>query len=399
MATDDLRHLRVLELSDSIAGGICGLEFALLGANVVRVEGPGFGLRHLEPDEENLASALFNTLHRNKEFIEVHGDTRDESVLAPWMSAADIVVVDLENDHSVREWALDLLSRYARVGVVCDRTISELPAASADELIWQAQSGFMRYLGELDGEPLRVGADIAETTTGQLMFAGALAAHYRVTFDDLTAEQALRRPPCIVSVSGIDALLWMKSVPLAAQSDPDSWQGFILQAPYRAPDRGWALKDGWVSFDFPEGSRDAWIQFVQWLGLGELVGNPDYDDWRSTLGLGDRRHDLGAVYAGPLAERTVAEAIEAIGAVGGVCVPFHDHDSLLADAQVRGWVGWEYSSSQETDFDLRFMTSPIALSTALDRTTGRLNEPGHPYRPASNNGDPFSIGFGDKSDA
>src|SRR3546814_3363682 len=92
---------------------------------------------------------------------------------------------------------------------------------------------------------------------------------------------------CRVSLLG--SLLSLKTILLAAQSDPDQWAGFHLNGPHWPPDIGWETADGQVTFDFRHGQREGWAAFCRAVGLDRLLDDPEYEDWRSTIYIGDRK--------------------------------------------------------------------------------------------------------------
>jgi len=122
---------------------------------------------------------------------------------------------------------------------------------------------------------------------------------------------------------------------LAAQVDPDHWQGFHLHGPRWPADTGWTTGDGQVTYDFRHGERDSWVKFVESIGLGHLATDPEYADWRSTIYIGDRRHTAGKVYERWFRSVNSEEASARINALGGISVKFNDYAEMLANPQVQ----------------------------------------------------------------
>ncbi|MGH8517840.1 MAG: CoA transferase, partial [Panacagrimonas sp.] len=99
--SDALGHLRILELSESVAGEYCGKLLADFGAQVIKLERPGLGspTRHLGPQvaqgPEGERSGLFAYLNTNKSSVTLDvQDATSASVLARLLDAVDAVIDD-----------------------------------------------------------------------------------------------------------------------------------------------------------------------------------------------------------------------------------------------------------------------------------------------------------------
>ena len=96
-----LRGTRIVELAESVAGEYCGKLLADLGADVIKVERPGWGspTRAMAPrvgapdSREN--SVLFAYLNTNKRSVELDF-ARGEELLDQLIATADAVI----DDHS-----------------------------------------------------------------------------------------------------------------------------------------------------------------------------------------------------------------------------------------------------------------------------------------------------------
>jgi hypothetical protein len=64
--------------------------------------------------------------------------------------------------------------------------------------------------------------------------------------------------PLLSRISIDRATAALKTIHWAARSDPDRWLGYHLTAIARAPDRGYRVRDGWVTLDFLPAQGAAW---------------------------------------------------------------------------------------------------------------------------------------------
>ncbi|MEN9773575.1 MAG: hypothetical protein RL322_645 [Pseudomonadota bacterium] len=323
----------VLEIAEGVAGPFCGLHLADLGARVIKIEPPeGDRAREWGPPMIGDTAAIFCHLNRGKESLCLDLATDSgRADLTALTALADGVVYHADPDQRAEhriDWD-SLIERNPKLVVVEINDMGEkgpFRDHAGSELVAQAMSGFTRYVGAPGGDPCRVGYEVAWVGAGihahQAMLAGLWHVH---------RGGAGQR----IQVSVLKSLMSLKTILLAAQVDPDHWQGFHLHGPRWAPDNGWPTRDGQVTYDFRHGERDSWVQFVESIGLGYLATDPDYADWRSTIYIGDRRHSHGKVYEPWFRSVSSEEASARINGLGGISVKFNDYGEVLANEQVR----------------------------------------------------------------
>lgn len=186
MTKRPLRGIRVLDLTNVLAGPYCSYQLMLFGAEVVKVELPGSGdlARNLGPDAGlNRAGIGTSFLAQNagKKSIELNlKDEGQRELFEDLVRGADVV---LEN---YRAGVLDRLGfgwkrlRALNSGLVyCaisgfgqSGPMSQAPAY--DQII-QGLSGMMSVTGTPETAPLRVGFPVSDTVGG-LMAALAISA-------------------------------------------------------------------------------------------------------------------------------------------------------------------------------------------------------------------------------
>ena len=183
VAPTPLQDLRVLEISDRIAGGYCGKLLVDAGADVVKVEPDGpdplrrFTVTGATP-ATGADAPLFHYLNAGK-----------RSVTTGWQDLlvrADIVVVTATSSAATQR-GIDperLLQLAPRAVVV---TISDFGwtgpwcQRSATEFTLQAWSGCTGFRGDPDGPPISIGVEVGEYIAGAFAAYGALAVYRRVS--------------------------------------------------------------------------------------------------------------------------------------------------------------------------------------------------------------------------
>lgn len=91
-----LNGFRVLELTTTVSGPMCGMTLADQGAEVIKIEPPMTGdtARYLGPERGGFTS-LFSTLNRNKKSVAL--DLKDDDQRAIYLSLVESADVVLEN--------------------------------------------------------------------------------------------------------------------------------------------------------------------------------------------------------------------------------------------------------------------------------------------------------------
>ncbi|UFW88182.1 CoA transferase [Bradyrhizobium barranii] len=181
-----LTGIRVLDLSNVLAGPFCGYHLARLGAEVIKVENPSGGdlARRLGADPqraERLQGLSFVAVNAGKQSIAL--DLKSEAgreVFLRLVKEADVVLENFRPKVMERlSLGFDVLSRQNPRLVYC--AISGFgqsgpwSARPAYDQIVQGLSGAMSVTGDTASAPLRTGFPISDTIAG-LTAAFAIAA-------------------------------------------------------------------------------------------------------------------------------------------------------------------------------------------------------------------------------
>ncbi len=289
-----IEDLRVVEVSDRIAGSYCGKLLVDAGADVVKVEPPtGDPLRRLTATAGVLAdgadSPLFSYLSAGKRSVTALSD----DVLA-W---ADIVVVTASRARAA-EQGIDparLVTVRPESVVV---TISDFgwtgPWAQrpATEFTLQAASGLTGFRGDPAGPPISIGGELGEYMGGAWAAYGAMALHRRV---------ASGGPGGHLDMSMLEAITLMQSSEwLHSQLMRRPPVGRSVEVPSIEP-----AKDGYVGISMVTGQ--------QWLDFAAMVDCPEFaeiEQLRFQIGRWDYRDWIRERIDPWLRERTVAEVVE-----------------------------------------------------------------------------------------
>ncbi len=206
-----LDGVRVLDLSEYIAGPYCSRILAGFGADVVKVERPGGDpIRRWGPfagDEPNIeAGALHLYLNQGKRSVTLDLETEDgRSVLRELVATADILV------ESGRPGALHAIGlAYEDVREVNPALVyaSITPFGqtgpysqfNAWEITFYALSGQMHITGEPDKEPLKNGGYVGQYGAGQNAYVAIMAALWERGFSDQGQHIDVSMHECLTSL-------------------------------------------------------------------------------------------------------------------------------------------------------------------------------------------------------
>ena len=166
-----LEGVRVLDLSRVLAGPLCAMVAGDLGADVIKVEGPGGDpVRSLAPPRFGDDATYYLAVNRHRR--NVVADLRnpeDFDRIAELVKAADAVV---ENylPSQVRSLGVDRLHALnpncVWVSITPATTGGPLCDQPSFDLLAQARSGLMAVTGDANGAPTKVGAPLADVVTG-----------------------------------------------------------------------------------------------------------------------------------------------------------------------------------------------------------------------------------------
>jgi crotonobetainyl-CoA:carnitine CoA-transferase CaiB-like acyl-CoA transferase len=326
-----LDGVKVVELSHVMAGPVCGLMLADMGADVVKVERMpnGDDTRRTVPPKVGDESAAFMMMNRNKRGIAV--DLKSESgkkVLHRLLEGADV----LTENYSYG--ALDRLGfGFAALNESYPRLIycsisgfgrsGPYAARGGFDLIAQGMSGLMSITGEGPGRPpVKVGAPITDITSGIIAAMGILAALHARTqtgkgqFVDTSLFEA-----------GIVQTYWQSAIALATGNAPGPMgSAHPLNAPYEA----FETSDGWINLG--AANQATWLRTVELLGRRDLAEDARF---REASGRLVNRIVLARELGLEFKKRTSAEWLAALEQSKVPAGPVFDVLQMHADPQTR----------------------------------------------------------------
>jgi crotonobetainyl-CoA:carnitine CoA-transferase CaiB-like acyl-CoA transferase len=177
-----LAGLLVADFSRVLAGPYCTQILGDLGAEVIKVEGPGGDdTRHWVPPVRSGISTYYLSVNRNKRAVALNlKDEADQALATELARRADIMIENFK-PGGLRQFKLDYDSVRQANPAVIYASITGFGAGGGAhlpgyDLIVEAMSGLMSLQGDADGPPYRAGIAVFDVMSGLQTAIGVLAA-------------------------------------------------------------------------------------------------------------------------------------------------------------------------------------------------------------------------------
>lgn len=334
-ALTPLKGIRVLDLTNVLAGPFCCHQLAHLGAEVIKVEMPKGGdlARQLGADPELSAKGMgvsFLAQNAGKKSVTANLKTeKGREVLLRLVKSADVLV------ENYRPGVMD------RLGVgyeVLQRENPELIYCAisgfgqtgpwthrpAYDQIVQGASGVMAITGDAESAPLRVGFPVADSVgglTAALAISAALNSSNRGAFIDVSMLESL------IATMGWAVSNWM----IAGQKPTANGNENLTSAPsgtFRAKD---------APLNIAANKDEQWEILARHIGREDLIAKAEYltreDRKRNRLAL---RTEIEKALAAISAEDW-AEELNALGVPAGAVLDLTevlDHEVIRSRGMI-----------------------------------------------------------------
>jgi formyl-CoA transferase len=323
-----LEGLRVLDVTQVMAGPFCAMMLADLGADVIKIEPRSGDSTRQMPGARGTDSPSFNAVNRGKRGIVIDlKSARGHDVFVRMAQTADIVVENYR-PGVMKSFGLDYerlaagnprliyasISGYGQTGPSRDK--------GGFDLIAQGVSGIMSVTGEPGGPPAKAGVPLTDLGAGLFALVGILAA----------VESRHR------SGAGqqIDTSLVDAGVALSVWEATEYFSGLGVPAPLGsahrmlAPYQAVRCADGHITLG--AGTDRLFLRMCQLLGHPEWATLPQYADNASRV---RNQAALATLIESITSARTCNDWLAAFDEAGIPCGPINDYAHVFNDPQIR----------------------------------------------------------------
>jgi crotonobetainyl-CoA:carnitine CoA-transferase CaiB-like acyl-CoA transferase len=329
MFRESMRGVRVLDFTHVVAGPLCTMTLADLGADVVKIEPPTGEIgRRIGPPWVGGRSAIWLSMNRNKRSVAVDLKQSAGQLMVRRMAQQADVVVESFRPGVMAGFGLDFAALTADNPALVYCSVSafgqEGPASDRPGVdgIMQAITGLMSTLGERGSGPTKVPVPVADMVTGYLASVAVLAALHEVRNGGRGQH---------LDVSLYNATILLQQIGFASYfasgADP---QRLGSAAPYASPNEAYPTSDGWVMV--------AAYDPVRWPALCEAVGALGLTADRRFATNDDRVRNRSALreeLARLLRSRTTGEWLALLSARDILCAPVNHYSDVVASELFR----------------------------------------------------------------
>jgi formyl-CoA transferase len=322
-----LAGLRVIDLTQVMAGPFCTMLLADFGADVIKIEPPNGDSTRTMPGAIGTDSPSFNAVNRGKRSVVLNLKTQDgvETVKALTRDA-DVFV------ENYRPGALEKLGLgYADLAAMNPRLIYASISGYGQtgphrhkggfDLVAQGVSGIMSVTGDPDGAPVKSGIPLTDLGSGLFATIGILAAlEYR--------HRTGRGQHVDTSLldAGVGLSVWESTQYFSGRGIPERLgSAHRMSAPYQA----FRCADGYITLG---GANDR-----SFHRICEVLGHPEWKTMPEFLTDGMRirnRADLAARIEAITSTQPRAHWLELFEANSIPSGPINDYAQVFEDPQV-----------------------------------------------------------------
>ena len=323
-----LDGLKVLDMTEHMAGPYCTMILADMGADVIKVERPGAGDSSRAMGDGHERNPYFRYINRNKKSLTLdYKAPRGKEIFLQLVTGMDVLVENYRPTVMDRAGlGYDILREknprliYAQLsGFGSDGPYRE---RGGFDLIAQGMGGIMHVTGEPNGPPTSVGLPICDLGTGMWGAQGVLAALYE---RQRTGQG--QKVECSLLETAVGFSSWTSAGWLADHKEPTRQGSRHRQ---NAPYQRFETKDGYVMIG--AAGQGIWERAAKALGHPEWVEDPRFR--RGTDRMRNRavlETELSAV----LATASSAHWSKILDDAGVPCGPVYTYAELFADPQVQ----------------------------------------------------------------
>ena len=322
-----LEALRVLDVTQVMAGPFCAMLLADLGADVVKVEPPGGDSTRQMPGAVGADSPSFNAVNRGKRSIVLNLKTDEgREAFTRLARSTDILI------ENYRPGVMDALGLgFAALSAVNPRliyaSVSGYGQTGPDrrkggfDLIAQGVSGIMSITGEAGGAPVKAGVPLTDLSAGLFALVGILAAveHRHRSGSGQQVETSLVDAGIALSVWEATEYFSGIGVPAALGS------AHRMNAPYQAI----RCADGYITLG--AANERLFRRLSEVLGHPEWVDEPAFADNASRVA---NRQRLAARIEEITAKQPRRHWLTLLEANDIPCGPINNYEQVFADPQV-----------------------------------------------------------------
>ena len=349
-----LHGIKVLDVTQVMAGPFCAMLLCDMGADVIKIEPPGGDTTRHWGEHPGTDSAAFNAVNRGKRGVVVDLKKPEGAEIVKRLALSCDIFIENYRPGVMKRFGLDYPSLRAENADVIYASISGYgqtgPAAHKGgfDLIAQGVSGIMSVTGESGRSPVKAGVPLTDLGAGFFALAGVLAAlHHR------TKTGVGQQIDTSLVESGLALSIWEATEYFETGRTPQPFgSAHRMSAPYQA----FRCADGFITI----GAANDRL----FLRLCELLEHPEWANDPKFGSNADRVHNHRALadkIEAITVRRDSSEWLELLDANGIPCGPINSYADVVEDPHMKARemvVATEHATLGE----IRTLGTPLKLS-------------------------------------
>ena len=328
-AVQPLTGVRVIDVTQIMAGPYCSMLLGDMGADVIKIEKPDGGddVRRSGPPFVSGVSATFLNISRNKRSVVIDMKRPEGAEIVRGMAKdADIFVQNLRPGR-LESFGLGYDEIRAVNPAIVYATISGFGRTGpykdkpGFDLITQGYSGIMSVTGHPGQPPVKVSVPITDLNAGLFTAYGILAAYVNrlKTGVGQHVDSSLME-------AGVAYTMWESAIYFTTGRSPGpNGSAHQISAPYQAL----PVSDGYITVG--GANQRNWQRFCRAIDREDLIADPRFEN---NAGRMANRPALEEELGKTLTTQPASHWLSVLEAAGVPCGPINDMAQVYADPQV-----------------------------------------------------------------
>jgi crotonobetainyl-CoA:carnitine CoA-transferase CaiB-like acyl-CoA transferase len=322
-----LEKIKVLDLTQVMAGPFCCQLLADMGADVIKVEPPGIGdqaRRSMGFTMKGEDTAAFLAVNRNKKSVTLNlkdGEARE--IFYRLAREADVLVENFRPGVTKKlgidyETLKEINPRLIYASISGFGQTGPYAARAGYDLIAQGMSGVMSVTGEPGRPPVKCGVPIGDLSAGLFCAFGVLTAYL--------ARQSTGRGQYI------DTSLFEGALALSIWESAELWATGRIPQPFgsahrlTAPYQALRTRDGYINVG--ANNQRLWKRLCTAIGREDLIEDERFATNERRMA---NREELAGELESTLRERTTGEWMEVLLEAGFPAGPIYNYRQVFED--------------------------------------------------------------------
>ncbi|MBI3757101.1 MAG: CoA transferase [Deltaproteobacteria bacterium] len=355
-----LSGVRVLDLTQVMAGPFCAMLLGDQGADVIKIEPPEGDATRRMGKSFGKESVCFWAMNRNKRAMTLNlKDPRAQEIVRTLAARTDILVENYR-PGVMKAFGLGYDQLHAINPRLIYASISGFGATGpyaqrgGFDLVAQGMSGIMSITGEVDRPPVKCGIPVTDLGAGLLALQAILAAyiHRLQTGEGQFIDTSLFE-------AGVALSIWESTQYFSTGEIPEPvGSAHRMSAPYQAI----RCADGYITLG--AANQRTWERFAHTVGLSELIDRPEYKENSSRV---QHRHQLARDIEVVTITQPRAHWLALLEEAGVPCGPIYNYAEVFADPHVQA-----RELAQEMDHPVGGRIKVLGPAVKLSETPAQL---------------------------